>query len=130
MASADGVLRATRDHNNFAQREQRMESAKDSILVVSTDDCAGYNFQHVGHTVILFQACWGNDHGSEAAAQEEQGIGRMFRAQQQHDVKVHHVLVQGPNGEQTLEHMVHHRNMEHRRNQAAQLLEWYEAELN
>ena len=124
----DGVLRVTQDVNKFAQRENHMETIQDSVLILSTDNCAGHNFQHVGHNVIIFQPCWGNDLGSEAANQEEQGIGRMFRAQQKNDVVVHHVLVQGPKGQETLDHMVHRRNMEHRRNQEAAQLEWYGAE--
>ena len=100
------------------------KNAKMNVLLLATQEAAGLNLQHRGNHIVLFMPLWGDYRGRGAAAREAQAIGRIHRnGQEAETVYVHHVLVQGPSGEQTVDHTVQRRNIGIRANDKNQRLE-------
>ena len=83
-------------------------------MPVSYDDGAGLNLQHGCHHVVLFaplaQAAKDSEKIIAAVGKEQQSIGRVRRAGQSHKVTVHRLVLEGPNGERTVDGALHERN--------------------
>ena len=87
-------------------------NTKMNILLLATQEAAGLNLQGRGNHIVLFMPLWGDYRGRGAADREAQAIGRIHRNGQEAEmVYVHHVLVQGPSGEQAVDHTVQRRNI-------------------
>ena len=84
------------------------------VLLLSYDDGAGLNLQHGCHHVVLFaplaQAAKDSEKIIAAVGKEQQSIGRVRRAGQSHKVTVHRLVLEGPNGERTVDGALHERN--------------------
>lgn len=86
------------------------------VLVLHFEHCAGLNLQSECHNLILFAPLYTGDGGIESdpvgdASTELQAIGRVYRAgQRKNQVNVYKIVVNGPNGEETLDKQILRRN--------------------
>lgn len=86
------------------------------VLVLHFEHCAGLNLQSECNNLILFAPLYTGSGGtsSDAVADvstELQAIGRVFRAgQKKNKVYVYKIIVNGPNGEETLDGQMLRRN--------------------
>ena len=84
------------------------------MLLLAYEDGAGLNLQHGCHHVVLFAPLAGAAQNSEqiiaAIGKEQQSIGRVRRFGQQSQVTVHRIVLQGPNGQETLDGVITKRN--------------------
>ena len=86
------------------------------MLLLAYEDGAGLNLQHGCHHVVLYAPLAGAAKDSEkiiaAVGKEQQSIGRVRRAGQKHAVTIHRLWLQGPEGENTLDEVMHERGMD------------------
>ena len=90
--------------------------SKCRVLLLAYEDGAGLNLQHGCHHVVLYAPLAGSGHDQEqiigAVGKEQQSIGRVRRSGQKHPVTVHRIVLDGPEGQPTLDRMLSERNQQ------------------
>ena len=93
---------------------QATYKAKCRVMLLAYEDGAGLNLQHGCHHVVLYAPLAGSGHDQEAiigaVGKEQQSIGRVRRFGQKSLVTVHRIVLQGPNGQETLDGVITKRN--------------------
>ena len=121
-----GCTSISRDDDNETKNEKiswyrnadatETDRKRPRILVLHFEHCAGLNLQSECNNLILFAPLYTGAGGvnSDAVADvstELQAIGRVYRAgQKKNQVNVYKIVVQGPNGEETLDNQILRRN--------------------
>ena len=86
------------------------------VLVLHFEHCAGLNLQSECNNLILFAPLYTGTGGTNSdpvadASTELQAIGRVYRAgQKKNIVNLYKIVINGPNGEETLDGQVFRRN--------------------
>jgi hypothetical protein len=96
--------------------EHTLREGRCRVLLLAYEDGAGLNLQHGCHHVVLFAPLAGAAKDGErviaAVGKEQQSIGRVRRAGQVHLVTVHRLVLEGPDGERTVDGVLTDRNMD------------------
>ena len=107
--TAELVLEFDEPPTELSVKQQRCR-----VLLLAYEDGAGLNLQHGCHQVVLYAplACPPKDSEKVVAAvgKEQQSIGRVRRAGQKHTVGVHRIVLTGPDGQKTIDGLLHDRN--------------------
>ena len=94
--------------------ELSVQQNKCRLLLLAYEDGAGLNLQHGCHHVVLYAPLASPPKDSEkviaAVGKEQQSIGRVRRAGQKHKVRIYRIVLEGPNGEKTIDGLLHERN--------------------
>ena len=93
-----------------------IQQKKCRVLLLAYEDGAGLNLQHGCHHVVLYAPLASPPKDSEkviaAVGKEQQSIGRVRRAGQKRSVTIHRLVLLDPNGERTIDGLLHDRNMD------------------
>ena len=94
--------------------ELSMRQQKCRVLLLAYEDGAGLNLQHGCWHVVLYAPLASPPKDSEkviaAVGKEQQSIGRVRRAGQKHTVSIYRIVLEGPDGEKTIDGLLHERN--------------------
>jgi hypothetical protein len=86
------------------------------ILVLHFEHCAGLNLQSECNNMVLFAPLYTGIGGSSSdpvadTSTELQAVGRVFRAgQKRNEVNLYKIILNGPNGEETMDRQILRRN--------------------